>query len=129
MMCAGFRRANYWRASRPGWIIAGLAAGVLAACSPPNSTRLPELASIPRRVLSPQEQQKAMEDLTSVRETHRNEAIKEIQNEGVREQALSECDDGLYRAGNEGDGRLNSSTGLDETKPTGVKTCHKPDLR
>ncbi|MGE8941521.1 hypothetical protein ACO2I3_06385 [Leptospira interrogans] len=54
---------------------------MLGACSPPNSTRLPELSSIPRRVLSTEEQQKAMDDLKDRRETHRAEAIKEIERE------------------------------------------------
>ena len=55
------------------------AALAVAACSPPNSTRLPELSSIPRKLLSAEEQKKAMDDMKDVRETHRDDAIKEIE--------------------------------------------------
>lgn len=56
-----------------------LLALVVAGCSPANSTRLPELAGLPRRVLSTEEQQKAVEAMKSRQETHRAEAIKEIE--------------------------------------------------
>ena len=72
-----------WRKSGAlRWIGPVAAVGMmlgLAGCSPPNSTRLPELSTIPRRVLSAEEQQKAMDDMKDVRETHRDEAIKEIE--------------------------------------------------
>ncbi|MCL4764815.1 MAG: hypothetical protein KJZ80_01100 [Hyphomicrobiaceae bacterium] len=68
----------------------GAAAGALvltalvAGCSQANSTRLPELASLPRRLLSEEEQKKAVEALKARQETHRAEAIKEIEGEKHR---------------------------------------------
>ncbi len=53
-------------------------ASPLASCSPGNSTRLPELSSIPRKLLSAEEQKKVVDELQQRRETHREEAIKEI---------------------------------------------------
>ncbi|HEX7076723.1 MAG TPA: hypothetical protein VF226_22010 [Hyphomicrobiaceae bacterium] len=55
----------------------GLASS-LASCSPGNSTRLPELSSIPRKLLSAEEQKKVVDELQRRRDTHREEAIKEI---------------------------------------------------
>lgn len=51
---------------------------MLSACSQANSTRLPELASLPSGLLSKEEQEKAVEELQERRKVHRNEAIEEI---------------------------------------------------
>lgn len=56
-----------------------LLALIVAGCSPANSTRLPELATLPRRVLSTEEQKKAVDELKSRQENHRAEAIREIE--------------------------------------------------
>lgn len=75
------------RAGRPAAGVAGRAAPVagavvlallFSACSPGNSTRLPELATLPRGLLSKEEQKKAVEDLQERRKVHRTEAIEEI---------------------------------------------------
>lgn len=50
----------------------------LSACSQANSTRLPELATLPRGLLSKEEQKRAVEELQERREAHRKEAIREI---------------------------------------------------
>jgi hypothetical protein len=56
-----------------------LALLAVAGCSQANSTRLPELASLPRRLLSDEEQKKAVEELKARQETHRAQAVKEIE--------------------------------------------------
>jgi len=56
-----------------------LLALLVVGCSQANSTRLPELASLPSRVLSDEEQKMAVEEMKARRETHRAEAIKKIQ--------------------------------------------------
>ncbi len=61
-----------------------LASLVTAACSQENSTRLPDLAALPRRVLTDEEQKKAVEDLKAAQAAHRAEAIKEIEEARVR---------------------------------------------
>jgi len=53
-----------------------LLALILSGCSPGNSTRLPELSSIPRKLLSAEEQKKVVDELQKRRETHREEAIE-----------------------------------------------------
>ncbi len=52
---------------------------LLAGCSQSNSTRLPELASIPRQILSDDEQKRAVDEMNARRESHTAEAIKEIE--------------------------------------------------
>lgn len=51
---------------------------LVAGCSQANSTRLPELATLPRDLLSKEEQTKAVEALQERRKVHREEAIEEI---------------------------------------------------
>jgi len=64
--------------------VAARAAGAIGlallagSCSPQNATRLPELSSLPRQILSTEEQKKAVEDLQARREAHRAEAEEEI---------------------------------------------------
>jgi len=70
--CAG------WAAAMASALMLAL---LLAGCSQANSTRLPELSSLPRRILSDEEQKKAVEEMKVRRETHQTEAIKEIESE------------------------------------------------
>lgn len=53
-------------------------------CSQANSTRLPELASVPRRLLSDEEQKKAVTELKELPAAHRAEALKKIEGESGR---------------------------------------------
>lgn len=71
-------RSEGWSAPLAGAMMLAL---LMAGCSQANSTRLPELASLPRSILSAEEQKKAVEEMTSRRETHEAEAIKKIENE------------------------------------------------
>ena len=75
------------RADRPATAAAGLVVwsagavmvlGLLTACSQANSTRLLELATLPRGLLSKEEQKKAVDELQERRKVHRTEAIEEI---------------------------------------------------
>jgi len=73
------------RNSTADWFsVAARAAGAIGlallagSCSPQNATRLPELSSLPRQILSTEEQKKAVEDLQARREAHRAEAEEEI---------------------------------------------------
>lgn len=80
-LTGGLLRGNFPRMSLL------LSAVLLAGCSPGNSTRLPELSSIPRRLLSAEEQKKAVDALQERRETHREEAIEEIKSAKARSPA------------------------------------------
>jgi hypothetical protein len=62
-----------------------LALLAVAGCSQANSTRLPELASLPRRLLSDEEQKKAVEELKARQAAHRAEAVKEIEQARIRQ--------------------------------------------
>lgn len=75
------------RANRPAARLGGVAlraagavvlALLVSACSQANSTRLPELATLPGGLLSKEEQKKAVEELQERRKAHRTEAIEEI---------------------------------------------------
>nr|PZN82442.1 MAG: hypothetical protein DIU57_11690 [Pseudomonadota bacterium] len=50
----------------------------LASCSRANSTRLPELATLPEGLLTKEQQQEAVEKLQERRKVHREQAIEEI---------------------------------------------------
>jgi hypothetical protein len=60
-----------------------IALGV-TGCSQAFQTPLPELSSISRRLLSADEQKKAIEDMNLERERHEAEALKEIEHDGSR---------------------------------------------
>lgn len=51
----------------------------MAGCTQALPTRLPELASITRKVLNDEEQKKAIDELTAKKETHHGEAIQQIE--------------------------------------------------
>jgi hypothetical protein len=55
-----------------------------AGCSQVLPTQLPELVAVSRKVLSEEEQKKAIDELTAKKETHHGEAIKEIKNQKAR---------------------------------------------
>jgi hypothetical protein len=55
-----------------------------AGCSQVLPTQLPELVVLPRKVLSEEEQKKAIEELTAKKEAHHGEAIKQIQHQKAR---------------------------------------------
>ena len=59
-------------------LLAGVIALMLAGCSRANSTRLPELATLPEGLLSKEQQQEAVEELQERRKAHRKQAIEEI---------------------------------------------------
>jgi hypothetical protein len=61
--------------------VAGAAGAVLwiAGCSQVLPTQLPELVSVSRKVLSEEEQKKAIDELTAKKATHQGEAIKQIE--------------------------------------------------
>jgi hypothetical protein len=52
----------------------------IAGCSQALPTQLPELVALPRKVLSEEEQKKAVDELTAKKDTHQGEAIKQIEN-------------------------------------------------
>ena len=56
----------------------------IAACSQALPTQLPELVADVRRVLSDEEQKKAIDELTAKQETHQREAIRQIENQKAR---------------------------------------------
>jgi hypothetical protein len=76
-------------AARRRVILAAFAAAAgsalcIAGCSQAIPTQLPELIADARKVLSDEEQQRAIEELTSKQETHEREAVRQIENEKVR---------------------------------------------
>jgi hypothetical protein len=56
----------------------------IAACSQALPTQLPELVAEVRKVLSDDEQKKAIEELMAKQETHQREAIRRIENRKAR---------------------------------------------
>jgi hypothetical protein len=79
----GGRLAARTRAGLAALAAAGTALW-LAGCTDAIPTVLPDLVSIPRNVLSNEEQQKAIEELAAKKETHQAEAIKQIENTKLR---------------------------------------------
>src|SRR5690606_22878542 len=75
-------RADRPAAGAAAWVTlvaAAVALGLcLAGCSQANSTRLPELATLPRGLLSKDQQKEAVEELEDRRKVHRKQAIEEI---------------------------------------------------
>ena len=73
-------RPNRSLAGSAPWavLLAGVIGLVLAGCSRANSTRLPELATLPEGLLSKEQQQEAVEELQERRKAHRKQAIEEI---------------------------------------------------
>ena len=73
-------RPNRPLAGSAPWTVlfAGVIGLVLAGCSRANSTRLPELATLPEGLLSKEQQQEAVEELQERRKAHRKQAIEEI---------------------------------------------------
>jgi hypothetical protein len=69
--------------SRASLAVVAAAAGTalwLGGCSQALPTQLPELVSLPRQVLSEEEQKQAIDELTAKKDTHQGEAIKQIEN-------------------------------------------------
>jgi hypothetical protein len=56
----------------------------IAACSQALPTQLPELVADVRKVLSDEEQKKAIDELTAKQETHQREAIRQIETQKGR---------------------------------------------
>jgi len=73
-------RPNRSLAGSASWAVlfAGVIGLMLAGCSRANSTRLPELATLPEGLLSKEQQQEAVEELQERRKAHRKQAIEEI---------------------------------------------------
>jgi hypothetical protein len=64
--------------------VAAAAALGIGGCAEPSLTPLPELGSVPRQVLSNEEQQKAIDELIAKNQTHQAEAVKQIEQEKGR---------------------------------------------
>jgi len=56
-----------------------LGVAALTGCAEVNYPRLPDLGGIGRNLLTPQEQQKTINDMRTEQETHGAEAAKEIE--------------------------------------------------
>jgi hypothetical protein len=72
---------------RAGLAAVAAAAGTalwIAGCSQVLPTQLPELTSVPRKVLSEEEQKKAIDELSAKKETHHDEAIRQIESQKAR---------------------------------------------
>jgi len=80
--------AGRWAArSRARLVVLAAAAATalsIAACSQALPTQLPELVAEVRKVLSDDEQKKAIEELMAKQETHQREAIRQIENRKAR---------------------------------------------
>jgi hypothetical protein len=78
------RSVAQYRARLMALAVAAGTALPIAACSQALPTQLPELVADVRRVLSDEEQKKAIDELTAKQETHQREAIRQIENQKAR---------------------------------------------
>jgi len=62
-----------------GWLALLAAAGAVSGCSQVIETPLPEIGQLTRRLLSAEEQKKAVEDLQQSKSARQAEAIREIE--------------------------------------------------